>query len=159
MISERPKEVRIMPVGMTVSKGTADSQSFTKQVDFKSLGVMPQHRQFCSGAAWRPFMKGALAQSLGPLTEACMLTMAADNKFAAKWETAVRCTFGHILDIERITRTMREHMATECAGIITRLANITMQVGGREQRRVCLPMAGWMYLLTKRGMAGAEGVD
>ncbi|CAN8002816.1 unnamed protein product, partial [Ixodes hexagonus] len=50
---------------------------------------------------------------------------------------------------------MRTHSPAECSGIITRLVNIAMIVGGREQRRVSLPFAGWMFLLSKKGMAEA----
>ncbi|CAN8033084.1 unnamed protein product, partial [Ixodes persulcatus] len=158
MFSERLKEVRIMPTGMVASKGLDGTQSFTKTMDFKSLGVMPQHRQFRCGAAWQPFMKSALAQSLGPLTQACMLTMAKDDKYANKWEMAVRRTFSYVPDIEHISRIMKESNATQERGIITRLANLIMLVGGREQRRVSLPVCSWMYLVMKRTM-GEKNVE
>lgn len=139
MFSERLKEVRIMPTGMVTSKGLDGTQSFTKTMDSKSLGVMPQHRQFCCGAAWHPFMKGALAQSLGPLTQACVLTMAKDDKYANKPETAVRHIFSYVPDIKQISHVMKESNAMQGRGIITRLANLTMLIGGMRTKKCEFP--------------------
>ncbi|EEC05059.1 hypothetical protein IscW_ISCW004768 [Ixodes scapularis] len=50
---------------------------------------------------------------------------------------------------------MKETNSTQGRGIITRLANLTMLIGGHEQRRLSLPMSLWMFLLTKKTLSEA----
>lgn len=86
---ERLKETRIIPVGITVSKKSTESSTETHVIDFKRMGLSVGHRQLCSGANFKPFVKSGLAQSLGPLTQVCMLSLAADDRYADKWVAGV----------------------------------------------------------------------
>lgn len=150
---ERLREVRIMPVGIVTSKRTVGDTVETHVMDFKRMGIKPQHRQLCSGAGFKPFVKSGVAQSLGPLTQVSMLSLSPDDRYARKWVAAVCRTLAFVPDIESIARLLKTHRAGENQGIVSHLANILMIVGGREQRRVTPPLSAFMHYMTKKATA------
>lgn len=149
---ERLKETRIIPVGITVNKRTTGDSTETQVMDFKRMGVKVGHRQFCSGANFKPFVKSGLAQSLGPLTQVCMLSLAADDRYADKWVAAVNRCFAYVPSIEQVSRVLKTNRVGANQPIVSHLANIAMIAGGREQRRMTPPLSAVMhYLTTKTG--------
>lgn len=141
---ERLKELRIMPVGIVVGKKSVNNVTETQVLDFKKIGVKPQHRQYCSGAGFKPFVKSGIAQSLGCLTQVSMLSIGSDDKFSDKWVAAVCRTFAYIPEIEAIARVLKVNKPSQNHPIVTHLANIAMIAGGREQRRMTPPLSAIM---------------
>lgn len=151
---ERLKELRVMPVGIVTSKKKVGDTTETHVIDFKRMGVKPQHRQLCAGASFKPFVKSGIAQSLGPLCQACMLSLAGDDKFADKWVSAVNRSFAYVPEIEQVTRVMKSNRVAQNQPIVSALANIAMLAGGREQRRMTPPLSAFMHYLTVRDEEG-----
>lgn len=112
-----------------------------------TLGVKAQHRQLCTGASFKPFVKSALAQSLGPMCQVCMLPLARDDKYADKWVSAVNRSLAYIPEIEQVTRTSKVTVGPN-QPIVSALANIAMLAGGREQTRMTPPLSALMHYLT-----------
>nr|UAJ23565.1 nucleoprotein [Granville quaranjavirus] len=156
---ERLREVRIMPVGIVTSKRTVGETVETHVMDFKRMGIKPQHRQFCSGAGFKPFVKSGIAQSLGPLTQVAMLSLSPDDRYARKWVAAVCRTLGYVPDIESVARLLRTGRTGANQGIVSHLANILMIAGGREQRRMTPPLSAFMAYLTRKPKDKPAGFD
>lgn len=107
LFGERFKETRFTPTGITIGKESSDVEVVTKTIDFRTLGVGPNYKQLCYGASFKPFVKSGLAQSLGPMTQACHLALSKDDQYGTKWEQSfVRC-FNYIPDVEAIARFLK----------------------------------------------------
>lgn len=156
VFGERLKEIRFTPVGITTGKETSGAKVETTTVDFKTLGIETKHRQFCSGSTFKPFVKSGLAQSLGPMTQACHLALGGDDKFNVKWEQALIRTFHYIPDLRSDCAPDADCNADEFKEVLTRLCHILMMVGGREQRHVTLSLSAIMYLLYVKTMGEGE---
>lgn len=136
-------------MGITVGKDSGPDEVITKTVDFRSLGLGAQYKRLCYGASFKPFVKSGLAQSLGPMTQACRLALSRDYQFGTKWEQAVVRCFNHVPDIEQIARFLKAAPAAECKTSLIHLASIAMMIGGREQRRVTFPLSELCQILSE----------
>lgn len=160
LFGERCKEVRFTPTGITTGKESSEEEVVTKTIDFRTLGVGPNYKQLCYGSSFKPFVKSGLAQSLGPMTQACHLALSRDDQYGVKWEQAVVRCFNYVPDIEAIARFIKTSPPQECKTCLTHLASVAMLIGGREQRRVTFPLSALMLLLyTEVEEAGPSGTE
>lgn len=135
---ERLKEARITPTQLTIGKETAGNLTKVKSISLADLGVLPQIRQFCTGINYRPFMRGALAQTLGPITQVLLL-IHSQGMYTNGWRAAVKRAFAYVPHIDQIVEFLANAQNRNCGEIVTQSCNIAMLAGGREQRRISLP--------------------
>ncbi|RWS00554.1 hypothetical protein B4U79_11970 [Dinothrombium tinctorium] len=140
MFGVRLNDCRITATGLQIVKAVAEKgTTVTKEIGLDTFGLPPAYRQYAVGCNWQPFMRASLAQSLGPMTQAIMLSHSEARKFSENWENAVIRTFSHIPSVETMARFIRTNPASENTEIIKILAMIISIVGAREQNRLSLP--------------------
>nr|AXL67890.1 nucleocapsid protein [Quaranjavirus quaranfilense] len=145
LFGSRLSEVRIMPSANTISVEKDNRTTVVK--DFNQYGIPAGMRHFATGADFKPTMKSALAQSMGPVTVLVQLSEARDNQYAGKWVDALRRAFSHIPHIDQIAKFMlanKPAVLTKINGYLMAIAGYT---GTREQKRIAFPPGTLAYLL------------
>ncbi|AFN73047.1 hypothetical protein [Tyulek (Tjuloc) virus] len=145
LFGSRLNEIRIMPSANTISVEKDNKTTVVK--DFNQYGIPAGMRHFATGADYKPTMKSALAQSMGPVTVLVQLSEAKDNQYAGKWVDALRRAFSHVPHIDQIAKFMlinKPAVLTKINGYLMAIAGYT---GTREQKRIAFPPGTLAFLL------------
>ncbi|QHR77127.1 nucleoprotein [Quaranjavirus johnstonense] len=145
LFGARLNEIRIMPSANTISVEKDNKVTVVK--DFNQYGIPSGMRHFATGADFKPTMKSALAQSMGPVTTIVQLSEATDNQYAGKWVDAFKRAFSHIPHIDQIAKFMlmsKPAALTKINGYLMAIAGYT---GTREQKRIAFPPGTLSFLM------------
>ncbi|AIY25032.1 nucleoprotein [Wellfleet Bay virus] len=160
LFGTRLTEVQIMPNQVTISVDKKGQKTMVKEL--KHYGIPPGLRHYAYGSSYKPTMKSALAQSLGPATVLTQLAEANNDEFGNKWYDAVVRAFKHVPHIEEVAELMKRSKPKGLEKIIGYLMSIACFTGTREQRRVAFPPGVLARLsiaidkTTKRMMVNSE---
>ncbi|ASR92127.1 hypothetical protein [Araguari virus] len=152
LFGERLNEMRVMPATNTIK--VLKGESKTQEKELKVYGIQPGLRHFAQGSDYKPVMKSALAQSLGPATALVQLSEAQDNKYSQKWVDATRRAFQHVPHIEEIAEFMKKNRPQDLVKINQYLMAIASFTGTREQKRICFPPGLLAYLFVQKDKTG-----
>lgn len=155
---EHLKETRITPTHLTIGKDTEGNTTKIKSIALSDLGVLSQFRQLCAGLNYRPFMRGALAQTIGPIAQ-LLLLIHSQGMYTNKWKAAVRPTFAYVPHIDQIVEFLGNAQHRNCVEIVAQFCNIAMIAGGREQRRISPPPYHLFLAMGKYKTVKRDGQD
>nr|UQT02518.1 nucleocapsid protein [Red mite quaranjavirus] len=156
LFTVRFDEQMMTPGGITKERGKDGSPG--AMWSFTSLGVGQEYKQGCSGAGWPVPIRSALAQSLGPVTQACLLSISKDDVYANKWEEAVKRTWAHIREIDQIAAFLRKNSPMTNASVIAGMCVLYAFTGARKQTRLAFP-PNWLHIFYQLPASETESMD
>ncbi|QQO86215.1 nucleoprotein [Lake Chad virus] len=145
LFGARLSEIRIMPNAHTISIEKDNKTTVVKE--FSQYGIPAGMRHFATGTDYKPTMKSALAQSMGPVTIIAQLSEAKDNQFAGKWVDAFKRAFSHVPHVEEIAKFMLINKTAALTKINGYLMAIVGYTGSREQKRIAFPPGSLAYMM------------
>lgn len=140
--SSRLKELRTGHGRFVISK--KDGKEIEARVsDFR---LKARHHVLLEGVTFSPESRASMSQSVGPMTT--LISLAGESKrssYGKKHRDAAMRAFSHIPNCSAIVEALEGTKAKESAPLIGALADLTLLVPARNQRRAFFPLCRFAY--------------
>lgn len=116
------------------------------EVRVSDFGLKTRHHVLLEGVTFPPEGRASMAQSVGPMTT--LISLAGENKrsvYGKKHKDAAMRAFAHIPNCSAIVEALEGVKAKEAAPLISALADLTLLIPARNQRRAFFPLCMFAY--------------
>jgi len=110
-------------------------------IDIHQFLLDASHQVLLDGITFPPSLKSAMAQSLGPMTQAIMLYRTRHQpQYADKWARALTRTLAHLEDCQSIISSIRDGVGAEVLATLKSLADVLLITGSRASVKAYFPI-------------------